>query len=202
MNTSENQITPVNHPDEVPKPPSKTTLRAVQILTVVIIVVALGGTVYFREHIQDLQDYGYAAVFVVGLISNATIILPVPGLAVSSVLGGVFNPFIVGIVGGIGQALGEMTGYMAGYSGQTWLGDSAVYNKVSRWMQRYGTWAIFVLALVPNPIFDVSGIIAGALRLPWWKFLLSCAAGKVIKNVLFALAGYFGIDALTRLLVG
>jgi uncharacterized membrane protein YdjX (TVP38/TMEM64 family) len=37
---------------------------------------------------------------------------------------------------------------------------------------------------------------AGALRLPVWKFLLSCAAGKVIKNILFAVAGSYGIGAL------
>ncbi|MGD9001150.1 MAG: VTT domain-containing protein, partial [Anaerolineae bacterium] len=62
--------------------------------------------------------------------------------------------------------------------------------------QRYGVFAIFLLALLPNPLFDVAGMAAGALRLPVWKFLLSCAAGKVIKNILFAVAGYYGIGAL------
>jgi membrane protein DedA with SNARE-associated domain len=40
---------------------------------------------------------------------------------------------------------------------------------------------------------------AGVLRVPVWKFLLSCAAGKVIKNILFAVAGWYGIGALFRL---
>jgi len=59
-----------------------------------------------------------------------------------------------------------------------------------------------VLAVIPNPIFDVGGMIAGALRLPLCKFLVGCAAGKVIKNIIFALAGYYGIEALFKLLGG
>ena len=183
----------------VPPPPPPRRLRIVQVLTIVAVLVAHGAALYFRDRLQELERYGYAAVFLVGLISNATLILPVPGLAVSSVMGGVFNPWIVGIVGGVGQALGELTGYMAGYSGQTWVDENRVYDRLTQWMQRYGVLAIFVLALVPNPIFDVGGMVAGALRLPLYKFLASCTAGKVIKNILFALAGYYGIEALLKL---
>jgi membrane protein YqaA with SNARE-associated domain len=186
----------------VPSPPSKRRLRAAQVLTVIAILVALGAALYFREHLQALQQYGYAAVFLVGLISNATLILPVPGLAVSSVMGSIFNPWLVGLVGGVGQALGELTGYMAGYSGQTWVDDYAVYDRLTQWMQRYGVLAVFLLAFIPNPIFDVGGMIAGALRFPLWKFLASCIVGKVIKNILFALAGYYGIDVLFALCGG
>lgn len=182
-----------------PPPPSKSRLRVIRVLTAVAIVAALGASLYFREHLQELEEYGYIAVFVVGLASNATLILPVPGLAISSVMGGVFNPLIVGLVGGLGQGLGELTGYMAGYSGRTWLDDNPRYRRLTRWMRRYGILAIFVLALIPNPLFDIAGMAAGAVHLPLWKFLVSCTAGKVVKNVIFALAGYYGIGAVTRL---
>jgi membrane protein DedA with SNARE-associated domain len=166
------------------------------------ILAALGAAIYFRDRLQELEQYGYAAVFLVGLVSNATIVLPVPGLAVSSVMGGVFNPWIVGLVGGLGQALGELTGYMAGYSGQTLVDGNPTYNRLTRWMQRYGTWTIFVLALIPNPVFDLGGMAAGTLRFPVPKFLVACTAGKVIKNMIFALAGYYGIETLLRLFGG
>ena len=184
--------------DTVPPPPPTWRLRIVQILTVIAILVTLGAAVYFRDRLQELERYGYAAVFLVGLVSNATLIFPIPGLAVSSVLGGVFNPWIVGLVGGLGQALGELTGYMAGYSGQTWVDGSPTYDRLMHWMQRYGVLTIFALALIPNPIFDLGGIAAGALRFPLWKFLVSCIAGKVVKNVVFALAGYYGIEAVFK----
>jgi membrane protein YqaA with SNARE-associated domain len=184
----------------VPPPPPPRRLRIIQILTVIVVVVALGAALYFRDCVQELEQYGYAAVFLVGLVSNATLILPVPGLAVSSVMGGVLNPWVVGVVGGVSQALGELTGYMAGYSGQTWVDENRTYDHLARWIQRYGVLVIFVLAVIPNPVFDVGGMIAGALRLPLWKFLASCTAGKVIKNLLFALAGYYGIEVLFRIL--
>ncbi|MGD8968316.1 MAG: VTT domain-containing protein [Anaerolineae bacterium] len=186
----------------LPPPPSQRRLWAVRGLTAVAVVVALGAALFFRDHLQELERYGYVAVFLVGLISNATLILPVPGLAVSSVLGGVFNPWIVGLVAGVGQALGELTGYMAGYSGQSWVDEHPRYRRLVRWTQRYGVFAIFLLALLPNPLFDVAGMAAGVLRLPVWKFLLSCAAGKVIKNILFAVAGSYGIGALFGLSAG
>jgi uncharacterized membrane protein YdjX (TVP38/TMEM64 family) len=186
----------------IPSPPPTRRLRIVQILTVFAILAALGAALYFRDRIQELERYGYAAVFLVGLVSNATLILPVPGLAISSVMGGVFNPWVVGIVGGVGQALGELTGYMAGYSGQTWIDESPTYNRLTRWMQRHGQLTIFVLALIPNPIFDLGGIAAGALRFPVWKFLTSCTAGKIVKNIIFALAGYYGVETLFRLFGG
>lgn len=186
----------------IPPPPPTQRLRIVQILTVITILVALGAALYFRDRLQELEQYGYAAVFLAGLVSNATLILPLPGLAVSSVMGGVFNPWIVGVVGGVGQALGELTGYMAGYSGQTWVDENPIYNRLTQWMQRYGILTIFVLAIIPNPVFDLGGIAAGALRFPLWKFLASCTAGKILKNIVFALAGYYGIEALFKLFGG
>ncbi|MFL7791342.1 MAG: VTT domain-containing protein [Anaerolineae bacterium] len=187
---------------DVPPPPPTLRLRVVQVLTIVAVIIALGAAVYFRDRIQDLKQYGYAAVFLVSLISNATVILPVPGLAVNSVMGGVFNPWIVGLVGGAGQGLGELTGYMAGYSGQTWVDENPIYNRLAKWMQRRGLLTVAVLAAIPNPIFDLAGIAAGALRLPVWKFLVGCIIGGIIKNTVFALAGSYGIGVLSNLFGG
>jgi membrane protein YqaA with SNARE-associated domain len=175
-------------------------LRLVQALTVVVVTSASVGAFYLRDHLRSLAGYGYVAVFVVGLISNATVILPIPGLAVSSLMGGVFNPWLVGLAGGMGQALGELSGYMVGYSGQRLVDGDSPYRLLSSWMRRHGAVTIFLLALVPNPLFDLGGIAAGAFRFPIWKFLVSCAVGKVIKNTAFALAGYYGADALLRFL--
>lgn len=182
--------------------PTDQRLIVIRVVTVIIVVIALVLSLFFRDRVQELEQYGYVAVFGVGLISNATLILPVPGLAVTSVFGSLFNPWVVGVIGGTGQALGELTGYMAGYGGQTWVVDHPRYRRLRRRMKRYGVFAVFLLALLPNPFFDVAGIVAGVLRFPVWKFLLSCAAGKIIKNVGFALAGYYGIGALFQLPLG
>jgi membrane protein YqaA with SNARE-associated domain len=102
-------------------------------------------------------------------------------------------------VAGAGQALGEMTGYLAGYSGQELIDNSPRYEKLVSWMRRYGAVTIFVLALIPNPVFDVAGIVAGALRMPWWLYLLSAGAGKILKNVALAYGAALGIEWLLRM---
>jgi len=43
--------------------------------------------------------------------------------------------------------------------------------------------------VIPNPFFDAVGIIAGALRLPLWVFLVACFLGKAIRFWLIASLG-------------
>jgi uncharacterized membrane protein YdjX (TVP38/TMEM64 family) len=175
-----------------PAPQSTWRLRVIQVATILIVIAAMAATLYFRDRVQELKPYGYLAIFIVSLVSNATLILPVPGLAVTSVMGAVFNPILVGIVAGVGQAIGEMTGYMAGYSGHTLIDENPTYTKMAGWMRRYGLLTIFVLAAIPNPVFDVAGIVAGALKMPAWQYLLAAGAGKIIKNIAFAYLGQAG----------
>jgi uncharacterized membrane protein YdjX (TVP38/TMEM64 family) len=193
-----------------PAPPSTRNLRMIQVLTVVIIIVAVAGTVWLQGQREVLDRIGRSpwalpALFVVSVISSATLFLPVPGLAITTLVGSLLNPVTVGIVAGIGQTLGEMTGYMAGYSGQGLVNRSMTYERVEGWMKRnefIGELVVFVLALIPNPLFDAAGMAAGALRFPAWKFLLAAGMGKVIKNIVFAYGGSLGIEWLSRFFGG
>ena len=56
-------------------------------------------------------------------------------------------------------------------------------------MKRYGMWAVFGLAVIPNPLFDIVGIVSGVLRIPVWRFFFACWAGNVIKATAIAFAG-------------
>jgi uncharacterized membrane protein YdjX (TVP38/TMEM64 family) len=133
--------------------------------------------------------YGYPGVFIINLLGNATVILPAPSLAIVSVAGSVLNPYLVGLLAGAGAALGELTGYLAGYSGRAVVQDQERYKQMFTWMERHALWAIFVLSVIPNPLFDLAGIAAGALKIPVHHFLLACFAGKTIKTMVFALGG-------------
>jgi membrane protein YqaA with SNARE-associated domain len=55
--------------------------------------------------------------------------------------------------------------------------------------------AIFLLAFIPNPVFDVAGIAAGALRIPVWKFIAATMLGRTLRFILLA---YFGAWALAQ----
>jgi uncharacterized membrane protein YdjX (TVP38/TMEM64 family) len=56
-------------------------------------------------------------------------------------------------------------------------------------VQRHGSPAIFALAVIPNPFFDLGGIAAGVLRMPVWRCLAACWAGKVLRMIAVAAAG-------------
>lgn len=183
----------------------KRSNRRLQLLA---LLVAIGITLtltllpidWHRLNWKLLKPYGYLGVFLLTLLSDATVIVPFPGLAGIFVTGGFLNPILVGIVGGIGSALGELTGYLAGYGGRAVIEDRALYTKLEKWMQRNGTLTIFVLSVIPNPVFDVAGIAAGILKFSLWRFLIACALGKAIKFIAIAFAGAASWDVIFRFL--
>jgi uncharacterized membrane protein YdjX (TVP38/TMEM64 family) len=60
---------------------------------------------------------------------------------------------------------------------------------MAAWMQKNGPLTVVLLALIPNPIFDLTGIAAGALKMPVWQFLFWAIMGKIGKMLLVAYAG-------------
>jgi membrane protein YqaA with SNARE-associated domain len=165
--------------------PWKSLGRAVALLSAIGITVAI---YLARNELKRLAVYGYPAVFAVSLLGNASLVLPAPSFAIVLVAGAILNPFWVGVVAGMGAAAGEMTGYLAGLGGQGVIDQRPSFLRLQRWMAKGGPWVILILGAVPNPFFDVGGIIAGMMRMPVWKFYLACWIGKSIRFGLLALA--------------
>lgn len=164
-------------------------LRITRILALIFVV---GLTVFLyinRERVQELEEFGYPGIFLVSLLANATLILPVPGVLFTSAMGAVFNPFWVAMAAGTGAALGELSGYLAGFSGRGIVERTKWSERVETWMCKFGPITIVVLSFVPNPIFDIAGITAGMLKMPLYQFMLFCWIGKVLKMILFAYGG-------------
>jgi len=155
------------------------------------------GIYVFRDSFRHLASLGYIGIFLLSILANATIILPAPGVAFVFGMGAVFNPFFVALAAGTGAAIGELSGYIAGYSGQAIIQRSRYEQQLEGWMRKYGGRTILVLAFIPNPLFDIAGMIAGVLKMPLWKFLLFCWIGKTLKMFLFAYAGSLSIPWLT-----
>ncbi|HEX9019270.1 MAG TPA: VTT domain-containing protein [Anaerolineaceae bacterium] len=163
-----------------------------RILRLVLILGIIGLSVLLYLHrgqIKQLEGYGYPGIFLFNLLSSATIILPVPGVALTSLMGAIFNPFWVAVAAGSGAALGELSGYLAGVSGQNVAERTPIYTRIEGWMTHYGELVILVLAIIPNPFFDIAGMMAGALKMPVWKFLMFCWLGKIVKMLMFAYGG-------------
>jgi membrane protein YqaA with SNARE-associated domain len=180
----------------------KTRVTILRILTLVGVIALIATLFIFREQVKKLQEYGYIGIFLLSIAANATIIIPLPGVAFTTAMGAIFNPFGVAVAAGLGAALGELTGYMTGFSGQGVAERAVLYNRLTAWMKAHHNLAygvILLLAFIPNPFFDLAGIASGALKLPVWKFLIACSIGKILKMLIFAYAGYYSVSWLTGL---
>jgi uncharacterized membrane protein YdjX (TVP38/TMEM64 family) len=132
-------------------------------------------------------------------LGNATVILPVPVVLTAFIGGGIFNPLAVGVITAVGAGIGELTGYLAGFGGRAVVVEDKRIQKMESWMQKYGIWTLLVLAAVPNPLFDLAGIVAGATKVPVWKFLVVVWLGKAVKFLIISFLGAGIIGGLTKL---
>ena len=171
-----------------PYSPSRLSyvLRASGLVLVISITLFIAVN---RDRVADFATLGYAGAFLAMLASNATLILPAPGLIIVFALGNSLNPVLVGLCGAFGAALGELTGYITGLSGLVVMENTSAAHRIKYWMERNGTLTIFVLSIFPNPFFDLAGLMAGAGKMPVWKFLLTAFFGKPIQSTTIALAG-------------
>jgi len=147
------------------------------------------GIFLLNDRLTALRGYGLIGLFFISLLGNATLILPAPSLAAVFAFGASLPPIEVGLVAGAGMAVGELTGYLAGFGGAAVIENRRRYEQVKAYMAKYGLLTIFVLSLIPNPLMDLAGIAAGALKMPVWHFELACFAGKTVKCIAFAYLG-------------
>ncbi|MBS3061848.1 MAG: VTT domain-containing protein [Candidatus Diapherotrites archaeon] len=157
----------------------------------------------------------FGVVMVVSIIGNATIFLPAPvvllvfgsGAFAAQYNLGVGFAILMGIAGGIGAAIGEMSSFFVGYLGQRGVRkfsdalNQKLLLKIESQIKKHGNWIVFLGALSPLP-FDVFGLAAGVLRMDAKKFFAATLVGKIIRDVLIALAGYYGLELLKKIFVG
>jgi uncharacterized membrane protein YdjX (TVP38/TMEM64 family) len=172
----------------------------VSLVGLLVVIVITGGIFYFYKQypdkIDELKTYGYLGAFVISVILNATIILPIGNMAILMAIGTAMpSPAIVGLVGGLGAAIGELTGYIAGRSGRDLVAKSKMFNRIEGWVRKWGMLPIFVFSMVPF-FFDLVGIAAGALRIPVWKFFVPCWLGRTILYVVMVSFASIGLKLL------
>ncbi|KAG6574990.1 Vacuole membrane protein KMS1 [Cucurbita argyrosperma subsp. argyrosperma] len=109
---------------------------------------------------------------------------------------------IEAILWGIGTALGELPPYFISRAARLSGGRSEAMeeldassretngfiptylNRVKRWFlshaQHLNFLTILLLASVPNPLFDLAGIMCGQFGIPFWEFFFATLVGKAI----------------------
>jgi membrane protein YqaA with SNARE-associated domain len=136
--------------------------------------------------------YAYVGVFLITLIANATVIIPIPYPAViARVATQADSLALVILAGALGSVLGESVAFFVGRSGRGAVEDTRFYRWVQHQMRHpWRAFAVlFGLAAPPNPAFDVAGLAAGALGLPYWMFFTAVLLGRLIRIAVFVLVG-------------
>lgn len=158
----------------------------------IAVALAVGAAVLIlSERITEFAEFGYLGAFVISLLGSATILVPVPGWAVVAALSKTLDPLLLGILAGVGSAIGELTAYLFGNGVAQLLLEKRKrdFEKYCEMIRENDFWAIFVLSFLPNPLFDVAGLAAGASKVHWARFLAFCALGRVLRFILFGYAG-------------
>lgn len=173
---------------------NKKTEGIIQIIFAIVIVI---GAFYLSNDVTILQKYGYAGVFLISLLSSATLFLPAPGWAAVIAMSSILDPILLGVTAGIGSAIGELTGYIAGDGARDLFNKKIKESeKIEKWVKKYDVIAILLFAAIPNPLFDIAGIVAGGLKIPWWRYLIACAAGRIVRYVALAIVGNFTLGLI------
>lgn len=142
-----------------------------------------------KDKFANLEGYGYLGIFVISVLGNSTIIVPAPVILTAFVGGSLFNPLAVGLITAAGATIGELTGFLAGVGGKVFVREKGTYKKIEGWIHKNGFLTIFLLAAIPNPLFDLAGIASGVTGYSVKKFLLATFLGKSIKFLVFAFLG-------------
>lgn len=139
-----------------------------------------------RKRFQKIGSIGYVGVFLLCLISNASVFLPAPSMMVVMSAASVLNPIWVSLAGAAGSSCGELFGYLLGNVSRDLSSKMRIILNKMKKKIRNDMLLAFVLAVLPLPLFDLAGVYSGGTRMNLMKFFAACFSGKLIKMLLFA----------------
>jgi membrane protein YqaA with SNARE-associated domain len=187
-------------------PPAKKTSKwalIIGIVGVIITILMAVAIVIYKDEVKELQNYGYFGAFFISILGGATIIVPVPMLAIVFALGAVMPyPWLVAIVAALGELIGAMTIYATGHGAGHAISKSKhsriqkIYDKLLSLMKRRGALTLFAVTSVVNPFFYPAAFAAGALKFGLRKYIPIVLAGKLVKSFTVVYAGYFGLKGI------
>ena len=148
--------------------------------------------------------FGYQGAFIVSFLGNATVLLPFPYIGVPFVLGGLrnivtdtfaFDPWLVGILAGLGATLGEMVSYLLGRVGGKMIDEEqrSGFREFVQKHPRSTPLVLWFLAATPIPD-DVLIVPLGAAKYSWWKVFVPQFIGKTMFLTVITWAGRLGME--------
>lgn len=153
------------------------------------------------ELVPLLDRFGYLAV--AGFVLVESFGVPVPAQTLLIAAGaysgtGRLNVAVVAAVGFLAATCGDSIGYWIGR-----LGGRRLVLRIGRYVllteqrltraegvfERHGTKIVIVARFVDG-LRQFNGIVAGVVRMPWWRFLAANATGALVWAVVWSVVGH------------
>ncbi len=139
---------------------------------------------FAKDKIEQHMAAGVLGVIIACFLANASVLLPSSSILIVVEYSMLINPLLVALCGAFGAALGEMTGFYVGRYGR-----KAVPGKLMEWvkaiMAGHKYLMILLFSALPLPVFDIIGILSGAMKTNTLRFFGVCFTGKLIKMLCY-----------------
>lgn len=169
---------------------AENKMKKVYILVFIVSITVSILSFFYREQFIQFKTLGLVGIFLINFFDSATAFL---GAIASVVAGGsLYPPLSVAIASALGSALGDMVSFVIGNSGRKIFlpkTERKIYKRLENGFRQWGTVIIFVFALIPNPFFDVVGILAGASFYAPWRFFTILFLGRLVRDFVLAHLG-------------
>ena len=82
---------------------------------------------------------------------------------------------------------------------EVWSKGQTFYNRLVGWVgQRRSSWVVFIVSAMVISPFYFAGLAAGTLGMGLKRFFLLSWAGKTVRGLIIAFAGYWGLHFLLQ----
>jgi len=171
------------------------TAHPVQKVVAVVALIGINVAMFVAPFdYQVLGALAYPGAFLVTLIANAAVVVPVPYIPiVAHIAQTAGNPVLVVLAASFGSALGECVAFAVGRVEKDLFEGHAWVERIRRFFAHPRRTALFLFffAIPLNPVFDVGGLGAGALGVPFRTFLIAVWLGRIVR---FAILAYVAIQ--------
>lgn len=164
----------------------KEKIRNIVELLLFVLIIGLSILIFInKDKLQNVSSTGYLGLIGLCFLANSTVLLPAPSLMIAASCALILNPWLVAVFAALGSSLGEFVGYAFGKISKDISPKLQVLLDKFLSKIKNQNLFVFILALLPLPLFDVAGIYSGGTKMNPIKFFVACYMGKFIKLIVY-----------------
>ncbi len=184
--------------------PTLHPLRFLPLAIGLLFLCTISATLYFLSPETIISYIGisnaYGLIFVLAFLGGMMTFSGVPyHLILIAFVASGLNPYLLGVLAGLGVTMGDSTSYFLGYFGRAALTGhmQKILEKMEYFKEKYPRILPVIFfsyaSLVPFSS-DVLTIPAGLIRYPFWRLMIPLALGSMVFNITLALLGVYAYD--------